>query len=125
MSRQDRTSPAVATEEIGAGAGDSVGQSGEGGRSVDLDGPRAYSPDDVAEAFAKALGRTVSAVAIDEVQWAGVLARHPFSRTAIEGFITMNRALNNGRIAFADTTTEHMHGRRTIDDIIGGLLVTQ
>lgn len=125
LSPTDRAIPMVATEDIGASAADIIGQSWEGIRIVDLDGPRAYSPDDVAAAFAKVLGRAVSAVAIDEAQWAGVLARQPFSRTAIEGFITMNRALNSGHIAFADATTEHVHGRRTIDDIIGGLLVTQ
>ena len=112
----------VATQGVGESDASIEVKAWHGARIVDVEGPRAYSPDDVASAFTRALGRSVGAVAIPPSEWVEVLGRNPFSRTAIDGFIAMNHALNSGHIAFDDATTEHLRGRRSIDEVVAGFL---
>lgn len=122
LSPVDRAIPMVATQDIGEIAADLMVKPWHGTRIVDVEGPRAYSPDDVASAFTRALGRSVGAVAIPPSEWGEVLGRNPFSRTAIDGFIAMNHALNSGHIAFDDAATDHLRGRRSIDEVVAAFL---
>lgn len=54
-------------------------------------GPEEYSANDVAEAFAKALGKTVEAVQIPEQEWESFLQKAGFSEKAAHSMANMTR----------------------------------
>ena len=117
----DKALPMIATADIGDVAADMLRQSWEGRRIINLEGPQARSPDEIARALGHALGRTVTAAALDENAWEGVLAQNPFSRTAIRGFVEMNQAINSGHIAFDHEGAEHVRGHRSFEDVVAGM----
>jgi len=63
----DKKNPQVATEDIGRVA-EAMLETSEGVQIKELAG-LPYSPNDVAEAFSKVLGKEVKAVAVPENQW--------------------------------------------------------
>lgn len=95
-----RPIPMVATEDIGRVAADLLREDWRGVRTIGLEGPVAYSPNDIATAFSRVLGRPVAPLALDPSVWAETLAQNPFSAAAIDGFIELNRGLNSGHISF-------------------------
>ena len=97
----DRAIPMVATADIGRAAAEALREDWAGQRTIALQGPAAYSPDDVAAAFARALGRPVQAVAVPEAGWAEALSHGGFSARSVAGFTEMMRGLNGGHIDFA------------------------
>jgi uncharacterized protein YbjT (DUF2867 family) len=68
----DRAIPMVATADIGQVAADLLRSPWTGRRIVELEGPRAVSPDDIAAAFARVLGRPVRAEAVPRETWGGL-----------------------------------------------------
>jgi uncharacterized protein YbjT (DUF2867 family) len=54
-------------------------------------GPEDYSPSNVAAAFAKALGRTVEVVQIQEDKWESYLEEQGFSKKAAMSMANMTR----------------------------------
>ena len=119
----ERAIPMVATEDIGRVAAEMLQEDWSGVRKVGLAGPSAYSPADIADAFARVLNRPVRPVALEPSAWAGVLAMNPFSTAAIDGFIELNRGLNNGHIGFeSDATVELRHGRVSFEHVAEDIL---
>jgi len=83
-------------------------------------GPEDYSPNDVAAAFAKALGKDVEVVQIPEDNWGPYLEEQGFSAKGAKSMVNMTKA-----------TLEHVHdmepenpqrGTITIDDYIAALV---
>ena len=60
----DRSVPMVATEDVGRTAAALLQDEWTGARIVELEGPRRVSPNDLAAAFARVLGRPVQAEAV-------------------------------------------------------------
>jgi len=123
LSPVERAIPMVATDDIGRVAASILQEDWAGIRKIGLEGPAAYSPADIADAFARVLNRPVRPVALEPSGWAGVLAMNPFSTAAIDGFIELNRGLNSGHIDFgSDETVElrkgHVPFERVAEDIV-------
>ncbi|MGK9235855.1 NmrA family NAD(P)-binding protein [Inquilinus limosus] len=118
----DRAIPMVATADIGRIAAEALREDWAGQRKIALQGPADYSPDDVAAAFARALGKPVHAVAVPEAGWAEALSRSGLSAPAIAGFVEMMRGVNDGHIDFgSDPAAEPRRGREPIDGVVAAL----
>ncbi|TPL90437.1 NAD(P)H-binding protein [Mesorhizobium sp. B2-3-12] len=98
----DRALPMVAAQDVGRLAAELMRQHWTGSRIVELEGPSRVSPQDLAAAFATALGKPVRAVPVPRETWE-VLFRsqgmnNPLPRMRmLDGF-------NEGWIAFPDET---------------------
>lgn len=95
----DRAIPMVSAPDIGRAAARAL-LDGGGTKVVEFEGPRPCSPDDVAAAFSRALGRPVAATPVPEPEWRGVLAASGFSPTTITSWVELFRGFNSGWIAF-------------------------
>ncbi|EFS5375831.1 NmrA family NAD(P)-binding protein [Salmonella enterica] len=115
----DRKIPMIATEDIGGIGAEVLGEEWNGARTIELEGPSEYSPNDVADAFGNALSKPVNAVAVPEVDWENSMAHQGFSNAGLAGFIEMTQALNSGHIAFrTNSGLEHRKGRIPLAKVI-------
>ncbi|MGK9168273.1 NmrA family NAD(P)-binding protein [Inquilinus limosus] len=118
----DRAIPMVATADIGRVAAEVLREGWAGHRTIALEGPAAVSPNDVAAAFGRALGKPVQAVAVPEAGWPEALSQSGFSARTLAGFIEMMRGINSGHIDFAsDPAAERRQGRTSIDTVVAAL----
>jgi uncharacterized protein YbjT (DUF2867 family) len=69
-----RAIPMVAATDVGQVSAQALLEDWQGTRTIDLQGPTLYSPDDVAGAFARVLGKEVVATALEESTWADAVA---------------------------------------------------
>ncbi len=68
----DRAIPMVAAKDVGATAADLLRETWTGRRVVELQGPAPVSPNDLAAAFARVLGREVRAEIVARETWGGL-----------------------------------------------------
>ena len=115
----DHPIPMVATADIGRTAADLLRESWTGLRIVELEGPRRYSANDVAAAFAKAVGHPVRMKPVPRDTWESLFRskgmKHPLPRMRmIDGF-------NEAWINFERTGSEHRTGRVTLEAVVKDL----
>jgi NAD(P)H dehydrogenase (quinone) len=91
----DRKFLLVATADIGKVGSETLTQGWTGIRHIEVAGPAGYSPLDIADAFADAVGRPVEAIAIPAAEWKTLWGSQgmPEERTApraemVDGFRT-------------------------------------
>ncbi len=114
----DKKIPQIATEDIGRIAAEAMLENSEGMQIKELAGfPN--SPNDVAEAFSKVLGREVKAVAIPENQWLEIMKTFSSRRNA-EAYYEMFQAANSDFLTFE--TANQIEGKVTIEDYAGKVL---
>ncbi|WP_433975930.1 NmrA family NAD(P)-binding protein [Tunturiibacter lichenicola] len=118
----DRKFPLVATVDIGKVGAETLTQSWTGIRHIEVAGPEGYSPLDIADAFADAVGRPVEAIAVPRAEWETLWVSQgmPEGRTApraemVDGF-------NSGWIHFGVSGTEHVEGGTTLREVITQLV---
>ena len=114
----DRKFPLVATADIGKVGAETLTQSWTGIRHIEVAGPESYSPLDIADAFADAVGRPVEAIAVPRAEWETLWVSQgmPEGRTApraemVDGF-------NSGWIHFGVPGTEHVDGATPLREVI-------
>lgn len=118
----DRAIPMVATADVGAVAAGTLLQAWSGRRVINVEGPRPYSPNDVAQVFSGVLGRPVRAVAVPRATWAALFAAQ--GATPSEGRIEMLDAFNSGWAAFDDHGAEHACGQLSLEAVLNAFLGT-
>ena len=118
----NRKFPLVATEDIGKVGAETLTQSWTGIRRIEVAGPEGYSPIDIADAFADAVGRPVEAIAVPRAEWETLWISQgmPKGRTApraemVDGF-------NSGWIHFGVRDTEHVDGATPLREVITQLV---
>jgi uncharacterized protein YbjT (DUF2867 family) len=98
----DRAVPMVATRDIGRAAARLLAEGGSGNRVIQLAGPREYSPNDVAAALGRVVGKPIVAQQHpEEAMGAGLLAagmNPEWSRL----FQELTHGINTGRVAWED-----------------------
>lgn len=116
----DRAIGMVSTHDIGAAAADLLQESWTGARVIELDGPGSYSPNDIAQAFATALGHPVDVTAVPRDEWEPAFraqgAQNPIPR------IQMLDGFNEGWLAFERGTVEQRRGGTTLQQAIDRLV---
>lgn len=108
----DRPVPQVAAADIGRVAAGSMQEKTVGIEIKELAGFW-VTPAETAEAFSKILGKNVTAVAVPEEQWVGILKNHNSEKNAV-ALAEMFKGFNAGRVAFE--TENQLAGTVTIED---------
>lgn len=120
LAAPDRPIPMVATRDIGILAARLIQEDWSGDRIVELEGPRRVSPNDLAAAFAQALGRPVRAEVIPRQDWEAAFraqgSNNPYPR------IRMLDGFNEGWIAFADGGATALKGNTDAETVIAALV---
>jgi NAD(P)H dehydrogenase (quinone) len=118
----DHEFPLVATRDIGKIGADTLLQTWQGHRHLEVGGPRRYSPRDIAAAFSKALGKSVEPVAVPRDEWVKkfVAQGTPEDRTPLR--VQMLDAFNSGWIDFGIPGTEPTAGTTELDTVIQSLV---
>jgi NAD(P)H dehydrogenase (quinone) len=118
----DRKFSLVATADIGKVGAETLTQSWTGIRHIEVAGPESYSPLDIADAFADAVGHPVAAIAVPRTEWERLWVSQgmPQGRTApraemVDGF-------NSGWIHFGVPGTEHVSGATPLREVITHLV---
>lgn len=116
----DRAFPMVAAQDVGEVGAELIQQAWNGIRVVELEGPSRVTPDDLAAAFAQALGRPVRAVPVPRDTWESLFRaqgmRNPGPR------IRMLDGFNEGWIAFKDGGRDTRKGRTDAGTVIAALV---
>lgn len=112
--------PMVATKDVGRVAAELIQQDWHGQRIVELEGPRRISPNDLAAAFERALGKPVRAETIARDTWETLFRsqgmKHPMPRMRmLDGF-------NEGWISFQNNGSQTIKGRIDADSVVATLL---
>jgi NAD(P)H dehydrogenase (quinone) len=118
----DHEFPLVATRDIGKIGADTLLQTWQGHRHLEVGGPRRYSPRDVAAAFSKALGKSVEPVAVPRDEWVKTFVAQgtPEDRTSLR--VEMLDAFNSGWIDFGVRGTEPTAGTTDLNTVIQSLI---
>ncbi|MDN7851627.1 NmrA family NAD(P)-binding protein [Burkholderia seminalis] len=116
----DKPVPMVATDDVGRTAAALMQDEWTGTRVVELEGPRRVSPNDLAAAFARVLGRPVHAEAVPRDTWAALFdaqhMRYPEPRMRmLDGF-------NEGWIDFESARADVVRGEIDADAVLRRLV---
>jgi uncharacterized protein YbjT (DUF2867 family) len=119
----DKAFPMVATADVGQLAADLILQDWTGSRIVELEGPARVSPNDLAQAFATALGRSVSVANLPRSEWEDMFRAEGMKNP--QPRIRMLDGFNEGWIKFSEHGVETIKGITRLADVIASLVTSQ
>jgi NAD(P)H dehydrogenase (quinone) len=116
----DKRFAMVAAKDVGVAAATLIRQHWTGVRVVELEGPARVSPNDLAEAFAAALGRPVRAELVPHQEWEALFRaqgiRNPLPRVRmLDGF-------NEGWIDFPANNGNRLKGNTSAGEVVAALV---
>jgi uncharacterized protein YbjT (DUF2867 family) len=117
----DKPVAMVATADIGRIGAELLQEHATGRKVVELEGPRRVTPNDLAEAFSKALGRTIRAEAVPREKWDAL-----FKAQGIADPVPRMRMLdgfNEGWIEFEGGEARSRKGAVPIEAVVRELVV--
>ncbi len=113
--------PLVATDDIGRIGAETLLQTWQGNRIIEISGPTYYSSSEVASALGKALDRLVTGVAVPRETWVETLAQNGIPADRSGAYIEMTDSFNSGWINFGAPGTEHVKGTIDLDTAVKSL----
>lgn len=116
----DKAFPMVATDDVGRIAGELMMEDWSGHRIMELEGPCRVSPNDIAAAFARALGAPVKAHIVARESWDALFRAHGMKNPTPR--MQMLDGFNEGWIDFANRGAHSNKGTITIDEAIAALV---
>jgi uncharacterized protein YbjT (DUF2867 family) len=116
----DKPVPMVATVDVGHTAADLLRQTWTGARVVELEGPRRVTPNDIAAAFERILGRPVRAQIVPRDSW-DLLFRSQGMKNP-QPRIRMLDGFNEGWIAFEGGAASILKGNTDLETALRGLV---
>jgi uncharacterized protein YbjT (DUF2867 family) len=122
LSPAGRAIPMASVADIGEVAAEAMLGLRAECRVVEIEGPRASSPEDAAAAFTEALGRPVSVAVVPEAEWPAALGGWRFSPRTIRSWVELFQAFNSGRIDFERKGSAPVTGRVPLRDAIGAVV---
>jgi NAD(P)H dehydrogenase (quinone) len=114
----DRKFPLVATADIGKVGAETLTQTWTGIRHIEVAGPESYSPLDIADAFADAVGRPVAAIAVPRAEWETLWVSQGMLEGRTAPRVEMVDGFNSGWIHFGVPGTEHVDGATPLREVI-------
>jgi NAD(P)H dehydrogenase (quinone) len=116
----DKAFPMVAAKDVGRMAAELIREDWTGIRVVELEGPYRLTPNDLADAFARVIGKPVRAVPVPRESWAALFRsqgmRNPEPRMRmLDGF-------NEGWIEFEDGGSRAIKGSTNAVSVIAALV---
>ena len=117
----DRKFSLVATADIGKAGADVLRQEWTGTRYIEVAGPEQYSPNDIAQAFSSALGRSVEAIAVPREKWTEFFIGQGMPEGRTDPRAEMVDGFNSGWIHFGVPGTEHITGTTSLTSVIAEL----
>lgn len=118
LSPVDRAIPMVATEDIGRLAAKTLQQEWTGNRYIELEGPARSSPLDAAAVFSIHLNKHAVAKPIAREDWSSLFEKQGMAPDRTRPRIEMLDGFNSGWIDFERVGTEHVLGRRILDEVL-------
>jgi uncharacterized protein YbjT (DUF2867 family) len=116
----DKLFPMVATQDVGRVAAELIQEDWSGTRIVELEGPRRVSPNDLAGAFASAIGKPVHVETVPRDTWEALFRSQGMKNPTPR--IRMLDGFNEGWIAFQDMGSKAVKGRIDADAVIATLV---
>jgi uncharacterized protein YbjT (DUF2867 family) len=116
----DKPFPMVATQDVGRVAAELIQEDCSNARIVELEGPRRVSPNDLAGAFASALGKPVRVETIPRDTWEALFRSQGMKNPTPR--IRMLDGFNEGWIEFQDMGSKAIKGRIDVDAVIATLV---
>jgi len=113
----DRAVPMVSTVDVGRTAAALLREDWTGQRIVNLEGPRRVSPDDIAAAFARLLGKPVRAASVARGEWEELFRAQGMTNPTPR--MRMLDGFNEGWIDFG---TETIKGTIELEDALRALV---
>lgn len=107
----DRAIPMVSADDVGRTVASTLEETWFGRRVIEVEGPRRYSPLDMAQSLAAVLEHDIETTAIPRGQWAARLADEGMPADRIASYIAMLDGFNSGWISLERRSTEHVCGR--------------
>ncbi|WP_042162494.1 NmrA family NAD(P)-binding protein [Paenibacillus gorillae] len=118
----DRAIPMISTSDIGSIAAATLKQQWEGTRFLELQGPRPYSPNDIASALSKLLNRPVEAKVVKREDWPDIFIRQGGIAENVQGRLEMLDGFNSGWIDFEQEGTEVVSGRQSLEEALEAII---
>ena len=113
--------PLIATKDIGRIAAETLLQSWQGDRYLELSGPTYYSSNDVAAALTEALGKAITPIAVPRETWVDAMAQHGMPAERSGPYIEMLDSFNSRWIDFGVPGTEHVKGTTDLQGNVNSL----
>ncbi|KNY08610.1 NmrA family transcriptional regulator [Achromobacter piechaudii] len=112
--------PMVAPKDLGEVAADRLMSALDDQGVRYVEGPRRYTPSDVARAFAQALDQAVEVHVVPRAQWRQAFVRQGFSEAAAASYARMTEVSVDGGFDLSDTP---LRGSTTLEAYIRSLVV--
>lgn len=112
--------PMVAPKDLGEVAADRLMSAPDDQGVRYVEGPRRYTPSDVARAFAQALDQPVEVHVVPRAEWRQAFVRQRFSETAAASYARMTEVSVDGGFDLSDTP---LRGSTTLEAYIRSLAV--
>ena len=116
----DLAIPMVAPKDLGEVAADRLMSAPDDQGVRYVEGPRRYTPSDVARAFAQALDQPVEVHVVPRAEWRQAFVRQGFSETAAASYARMTEVSVDGGFDLSDTP---LRGSSTLEAYIRSLVV--
>jgi len=112
--------PMVATEDIGRVAAELLGELWKGARVAELEGPRRFSPNDMAAAFSKLLGKPVEMELVPREKWEEIFRAQGMTNPMPR--VQMLDGFNEGWIDFENGEAGIRKGKVELETVVKKLL---
>jgi uncharacterized protein YbjT (DUF2867 family) len=120
LSPLDKAFPMVATEDIGRVAAELLGETWTGARVVELEGPRRWSPKDVAATFGKLLRKPVGIEPVPHEKWEEMFRAQGMTNPVPR--VQMLDGFNEGWIDFESGAAGTRKGKVELEAVLKKLL---
>lgn len=116
----DKAFPMVAAKDVGRLAAKLIREEWTGIRVVELEGPSRVTPNNLANAVSRVIGKPVRAVPVPRESWAALFRSQGMKNP--EPRMRMHDGFNQGWIEFEDGGSKAIKGSTSVDDEIISLV---